>query len=253
MGNDSIQHITDSIIEKLPDTLTATIPHIQRMSGIALPFTARTEHWLGVFFLGMFALLFLCWISDNNILLNKLSVVQKFKERESIFKHTTLTKMNALIFFHIFFAASISMHLYMFTHSEKTPFSIGEYSIVLLYTTIFFATKHLCCMITEYTFVGKRKTKEKTWIDEYFNALGLFSIVLFLSTILYVYGIIPNTTSYISVSYTMYVIMVGLLAWRANLFFLHKKTFFVYILLYLCAFEILPFLLLIQVIRNGVV
>ena len=248
---DSIQYITDTIPCSFPDTVSAAIPQVERMAGLTIPTTVGTEHWVGWLFLGLFSLLFLSWIFDNNILTDKLSVIRKYKERESIFKQTTLTNIYAVIFFDIFLICAISIHLYLITHEKNTCFSLSEYSCILIYTTIFYSIKYFLCLITEYTFMGKKKTKEKTWTGEYFNTLGMFGIVVFLSSILYAYNVIPNKEIHTIISHIIYVIILGIPPLKCVLFFLHKKAIFLYILLYLCTLEILPFLLLIHIIENA--
>ncbi len=245
---DSISQIvrfhSDTI--QINDTSSSTI---MIMNGIEPISCISTENWVGYLLLGLFGMLVLSWIMDKNVILKHLVFPLKLKERVSIFTNTTLTNFYSQALFYLFSLGIIALDIQIVLFKEERIFSGIDYTHIVCYCAAFFGIKYVLMSLFHYVFFNNNKQNDKTLISEYFRILGLISFLLFVITFLCTYSFRTSADSLSTVIIIISITTLLLLTTRMFQFFLHKKLALLYIILYLCTFETLPFLALLKLLK----
>ncbi len=243
--------IEDTIPYWTADTLqsVAALPSRLRMEGILMPSIPSTESWVGWVLFGLLGLLISSWLLDPNAILNSTSFSFKIKERESIFKNSTLTNLYARICFLLFVFGTFGLVLYLYVYNLGDNFTAKRYGSILMVVTAFYAVKYALFILLKYVFAHYSKEAGKAWIVEYFRVISAYCLFQFPLIVLCIYGIPIEPSHYTNMTMLISLLPMCYLTIRLVQFFLLKKTSLLYIMLYLCTFEIIPFLAMVHILK----
>lgn len=250
---DSISNIlSDSSILNIKPLLQDTLQQVAapiRYDGIPIPSLPATEAWVSWAILILSMLLVTAWAIDPHTIYTGFDVSLKSKERESIFKKTSIRNIYSLLFFYIYQTGIIALAVYIGLFQEDKPFALTSYLVILLTIGLAFLAKYLIFKYLEYVFFY-RKNYAKKWIETYFNIIGATSIIILPCVVLYLF--LPSQLSYIPVIITVGCCLVSSVVLIIKLFqlFFQKLLASFYILLYLCTLEILPVFGIISTLKN---
>ena len=257
IAKDSLSALTDSTAYAdsiaqadslhLVDSLRAIAQIPRGFTGIPHPSMPQTESWVFVILILLF-FLFVYSISQSiGLISDTFKTFFQVKERSSIFSKATVNDSRFKFFLIIFAISSISFYAYLQLHNPLQPFSINEFSLFLLTTSIFFGIKSLLFDLIGYVFLGNNVLKLAK--EAYFNVISFWGVCLFPILFLQIY--IP--ASFVGITQLLSLIVsicAGILI-IIKLFqiFFQKILASFYILLYLCTLEILPLLILFKVYK----
>ena len=235
---DSI-HLADSI------RAIALIPH--GFVGVKHPSLPQTESWVFIILVLLF-FLFVYSISQSiGLISDTFKTFFHVKERSSIFSKATVNDTRFRFFLIIFAIGSASFYVYLLLHNPELPFSIKQFSLFLLTTSLFFIIKSLLFDLIGYVFLNTSNLKMAK--EAYFNVVSFWGVCLFPILILQIYipdnfiGITQFLSLIVSISAGLLIII------KLFQIFFQKILASFYILLYLCTLEILPLIILFKVFK----
>ena len=243
---DTLQFLNDSS-KTLPDSLKAIVQIPRGFVGILRPSLPQTESWVFIILVLLF-FLFVYSISQSvGLISDTIKNFFQVKDRSSIFSKATVNNTRFRFFLITFAIGSISFYAYLLLHNPALPFSIKEFILFLLTTSLFFVIKSLLFDLIGYVFLNT--TNLKMAKEAYFNVVSYWGVCLFPILILQIY--IPNNFLGITQILSLIVSVSAGLLIIIKLFqiFFQKIVASFYILLYLCTLEILPLFVLYQVYK----
>ncbi len=261
---DTIKLLTDSM-NMLPDSLSsldsiAAVDSISRadslrlaikipsgFTGISHPSLPQTETWVFLCLLALFFLFVYSIAQSFGLISDTIKSFFQVKERSSIFSKATVNDSRFRFFLIIFSIGVLSFYAFLIMHKTSSPFSIKQYGLFLIATTLFFGLKSLVLDLLGYVFLNPTITSMAK--EAYFNIMSFWGVALAPILILEVYlvnnylGITHFLSLIISISVLILIII------KLFQIFFRKILASFYIILYLCTLEFLPYIILYKVFK----
>ena len=167
--NDSSKVLSDSLAKI--DSITAAdsihsadslksivqIPH--GFIGISHPSIPQTESWVFIILVLLFSVFVYSLSQSVGLISDTIRSFFQVKERSSIFSKATVNDSRFRFFLIIFSIGTISLYAYFLLHNSAVSFSIKEFSLFLVATSLFFAVKSLIFDLIGYVFFTLCKLK----------------------------------------------------------------------------------------------
>ena len=216
------------------------------MRGLPLPYQLRSD-WM------VTSVLFLCFVLASYVLAHgKKHLEQQFKsftlskERASLFDDTTAAdvRYTLVLILQTCILSGFCVYDYFSDHDLILFRTVPHYlllSIYMGYIVLFFVIKWLLYSFVNWTFFNKVRTV--IWLESYFNVVIGAGFLLFPIVLLIVYfDLSPQIAPY----FIGFVIIIAktLLFYKCFSNFFNKIYGILHLILYFCAIEILPDLVL---------
>ncbi len=205
---------------------------------------------------GVLALLVLCFLLFTRIFKGGFTFFKEntrllFSTRENLnlFSETTVTEFwfnFILIFQTILLSAIILFDTFLESDEYKLP-QHSFYTILLFMLTIFVFLffKYLFYKILGYLFDFQDRIR--IWLRSCTIVLSMLGIIAFIPTLMMVYS--QNFHDYLLVFFLgLFILSQLILFYRIIAFFLHEDVNFFFLIAYLCGVEIIPYIILYQVL-----
>lgn len=205
---------------------------------------------------GVLALLVLCFLLFTRIFKGGFTFFKEnsrllFSTRENLnlFSETTVTEFwfnFILIFQTILLSSIILFDTFLESDEYKLP-QHSFYTIVLFMLTIFvfLLFKYLLYRILGYLFNSQDQVK--IWLRSCTIVLSMIGIIAFVPTLMMVYS--QSFHNYLLISFLiLFIISQLILFYRIIIFFLREDVNFFFLIAYLCGVEIIPYIILYQVL-----
>lgn len=218
-----------------------------RHEGISLPFNLEQAD-------GVFVLLLLCFflfscIYKETFVFFKENIAHIFmlqKGQEGYVGETTVKDVwySNFLIFQTTVLISISIYSYFMENGmpvqNMTPLPTILSFIVLV--LLFVAIKVLFYRLIGYVFNIEKGMKR--WIDIYFTTFELLGIIYFIPTLFLIYSTHwhPFIIGFMAI---VFIFTQILLFYRITIFFLKEKFNYLFLIVYLCSVEVIPYLFLI--------
>ncbi|MDR3652971.1 MAG: DUF4271 domain-containing protein [Paludibacter sp.] len=237
---DSLRHF-----DSLKAIVHVTIP--RGFVGIPHPSLPQSESWIFIVLFILFFLFVFTVSRSSGLITETAKTFFQVKERSSIFSKATVNDFQIRFFLIVFSISVISLYIYLFLNKPSTPFTIVEYSYIIIITGLYFGVKALIFDMIGYIFLTPLNLKMAK--ESYFNIIIFLGICLFPLLILQVYA--PNNFGNLIQLISLIISFSAGILVIIKLFqiFLHKLVASFYIFLYLCTLEILPLIVLYQVYK----
>ena len=204
-----------------------------------------SQWWVFVLMLLLFGLLVFSVIRTMVSPADVLKGLFDSKKRAVSFNKNSIDSFEQKVYFFIFSSVTVSLTAYVLNYNVTNEFGFREFFFYFMVFNIFAVIKYFISKVLEYVFFGKAVLK-KIW-EDYLNIFTLLSFLLYLYILLLLFS--PFSFDGISTYVVSALVVLAELVFVVVLIrnFLHKIVVSLYLMLYLCALEILPVLLLIQV------
>ena len=224
------------------DTLavdTATVETKTGFEGIPLPQTSSYESWLGVVLILFVFLL----ARSKKIIQDSVKTLFSLRERTNLFAEPTARDIQNWIYMLLVAGIGFSFFVYELTFGAYIDvFSIGDFLLTALGIIVFFLFKYFSFLFFGNIFFDKTTTRN--WLKSYFTLFFLCGIALFPIAVLLIYNIDILVKIPIIIGIVLIGITLILMLYKLIQIFFHKGYSIFYLLLYLCALEIMPILVL---------
>lgn len=205
---------------------------------------------------GVLALLVLCFLFFTRIFKGGLTFFKEnarllFSTRENLnlFSETTVTEFwfnFILIFQTILLSAIVIFDVFLESDEYKVP-QHSFYTIILFMLTIsvFLLLKYLFYRALGYLF--DIRDRIRIWLRSCTIVLSMTGIIAFVPTLMMVYS--QNLHNYLLIFFlVLFIISQLILFYRVITFFLQGNVNFFFLIAYLCGVEIIPYIILYQVL-----
>lgn len=214
------------------------------------PYTLQGDTYVtGVIFLCFFLLVYVL-MGGKRLFLQKIKSVFHERERQSLFDAEDRTGFSYRIY--LFLLTSFLLGLLFFDYvQDYYPEIFNESSpYILLGVDVGMFIAYYLFKGTLYAFVNWiffDRDRNNRWIDVYFFINYLMGITLFPLVLLVVYFNLPpqSIILYVSIVAILYIIA---LFYKCFSIFFRERYGFLYLIVYFCTLEIIPFLLLWKVL-----
>lgn len=216
------------------------------IEGIPLPYMLRSNDWItGIILLCFFSISYV-FATGRRLLKQKAQNFFFTREHSSIFGQQTAADIHSrfLLMLQTCMFASILFFDYTVDHSSLRtgdygiPFLLSGYILTLI---IFYLVKWGIYRFVNWIFFDKEKAK--LWIETYFFTISTFGIICFPLVLLIVYFDLSPSVTAISCIFILFSVKLLLLYKSFSIFFNSWYGVF-YLIMYFCALEILPSLVL---------
>ena len=251
-AKDSLSAFADSTARAdsvhLADSLRAVALIPRGFTGIPHPSLPQTEPWVFIAVILLFFLFVYSLSQSIGFISDTMKTFFQVKERSSIFSKATVNDSRFKFFLIVFSIGSLSFYAYLLLHNPSSSFSIKEFGLFLLATSLFFGIKSLIFDLIGYVFLNN--TTIILAKGAYFNVVSFWGVCLFPILILQIYisenfiGITQIISLIVSIC-ACFLIIIKLFQ-----IFFQKILASFYILLYLCTLEILPLIILFKVYKQ---
>lgn len=238
--------LTDSV--NLKNILEAPPAFVQRDNAIRhdgrpLPFVLEQTD-------GIFALLLICFLVFSHIgglgfLRNNMSHLFSYEKSLRIQREANIKEVLFSYFLILQTVILVSICLYdIFLEYQPSP-DIGSPLISILSFVVVIGV-FLILKSVLYQFIGyvfDLKGIARLWVRSYFVIIQILGIFYFIPTLLLVYGGYWHTQIFIFMA-ILFIIAQIVLFCRIIIFFIREKFNFLFLIVYLCSVEIIPYLFL---------
>ena len=231
----------------LADSLRAIAQIPRGFTGIPHPSIPQTESWVFIVLLLFFFFVIYTLSQSAGLITDIVKSFFQVKERSSIFSKATVNDSRFRFFFITFALGVVSFYLCLLMHKPDAEFSLKEFGLFVLITSVFILIKNFIFELIGYVFLNHSAFKMAK--DSYFNIFSFLGMALFPLLFLQIYS--PDKFQGVSQIIALIVsISAGLLIiFKLFQIFFHKILASFYILLYLCTLEILPLIVLFNVYK----
>ncbi|PXV68876.1 uncharacterized protein DUF4271 [Dysgonomonas alginatilytica] len=205
---------------------------------------------------GVLALLVLCFLFFTRVFKGGFTFFKEnarllFSTRENLnlFSETTVTEFwfnFILIFQTILLGAIVIFDVFLESDAYKVP-QHSFYTIILFMLTIwvFFFLKYLLYRVLGYLF--DIRDRVKIWLRSCTIVFSMIGIIAFIPTLMMVYS--QNFHDFLLIFFLgLFIISQLILFYRVITFFLQGNVNFFFLIAYLCGVEIIPYIILYQVL-----
>ncbi|MDR1679512.1 MAG: DUF4271 domain-containing protein [Prevotellaceae bacterium] len=168
------------------------------------------------------------------------------KERSSIFIESTANMAQMSTSFVLLFVGSVSLFLYSLFFYARNTCELYYLGLFAIATLAFIGIKLLIFKVIGFIFFEQNLSR--LFIKSYFSILFGLGLLLFPLTVGLIYMPPSLHQSFLILALFLCIVAFFLMIYKTLQIFLHKYSSFFYIMLYLCALEILPILIVLKVI-----
>ena len=211
-----------------------------------------TPDW--IFYIILILLGTVSWLRvfNSKNLINNFTALINYQLTTKLYNENNIIQRRASALLHSIYFFSGGLYLFLiFNHFQWHPAHLSGFILFLCLTgflILLFLIRIFLMKLTGFIFV--RKELFSTYLFHYYltnKVLGLIFIPLTIA-IAYTSGVLPEIIIYISFFIVLSAYILRLL--RTFLFVLKNEILLFYLILYLCAVEILPFLVILKVILS---
>ena len=217
----------------------------KRHEGKALPFSLENTDF--VFVLMLICLLFFTHMKGADFFKQNLQAIISPRRNNSLTKNTTgrETIFSYLLAFQTIILASVSLFNELVEYSPDKPGANSPTSSILIFILViscFFILKLLGYKLLGYVF--DKKEIAYSWIQTNITILEVYGLILFIPTLILIYG---SHWHLQIVAIMLILLIIGqiIVFYRIVIFFLQEKLSFLFLIVYLCSLELIPYLLLV--------
>ena len=233
-------------------------PILEGMPGEPLPYLLHSD-WM------ITTILFLCiLLSSLAVSKEKKYLLQRFKmffvrrERSSMFDDITASdfRYNLFLIFHTCLLLGICVYHYYSYHQPELFANSSHGWLLGLFTLgicLFLGLKSMLYQFINWIFY--QKERNSTWMTSFFNLLIGLGILLLPTVLVIVYFDISSQNSLYTVSFLLILAKISLF-WKCFSNFFEKIHGALHLILYFCALEILPDLILwkgLELVSNNLI
>ena len=210
----------------------------------------KVQNGIFLYFLFCFLISVFAFKIQTKLIVSLYHDFSKTDERKGMFADTTENKLSGKILLTIQTAGLLSIAVYcvllklsiiQFDTSINTFISLSKITVGFL---SFFIIKSILNSIFGYIFFNKERVR--LWSSTYFSLLSLTGLLLFIPILFLFY--LENAYDFLFyLILFLLVFVVFLTIYKIYKIFFSRKNFLLYFILYLCALEIMPLFLAIQV------
>ena len=229
----------------LADSLKAIIQIPRGFIGIPHPSIPQTETWVFVVLILLFLLLVYSVSRSTGFISDTIKTFFQVKERSSIFSKATVNDSRFRFLFILFSTVVLSLNVYFVLHKTDQPFTMHEFWLILVVTSLYLILKLFLFDLFGYVFLNQNNLKVAK--ESYFNILSFLGLTLYPLLFIQIY-LQENLIGITRVmSFIACLIAAILIIFKLFQIFFQKLLASFYILLYLCTLEILPLIILFKV------
>lgn len=246
---DTSMYFSSDKVRYLQQSKEQNINRVRGHEGIKKAFTLENED--GVLILLLVCFLFFTRIYKGGIVFFKENTRLLFSNRENLnmFSETTIREFwfnFILLFQHVLLTAIILFDLFL--ESDKYP--LPQYPFVTILVSLSVLSVFIYSKILFYRFIGyifNIKEYMKIWVRTYIIVLEMMGMIAFVPTLIMVYS---QSFHYILLSFfiVLFILSRLILFYRIITFFLRQHVNFLFLIVYLCTVEIIPYIILYQVL-----
>lgn len=249
MEKDTSMYFSQKKIQSLKETKEQKASIVEGHDGIKKAFTLENED--GVLILILVCFLFFTRIYKGGVIFFKENTRLLFSNREnlSLYSETTIREFwfNFILLFQNVLLTSVIL-FDLFLESDKYPLPKDSFVTILVF--IFVLALFISFNLLFYRFLGyifNIKEYMKIWIRTYIIVLEMMGMIAFIPTLIMVYS---QSFHYILLSFFIVLFFLSrlILFYRIITFFLRQHVNFLFLIVYLCTVEIIPYIILYQVL-----
>lgn len=236
---DTVPQIIENkiIFDKAKDDAT-------RHDGVLLPFSLeRTDYVFGLLIL---CLIFFAHIGGLGFLKDNFGILTSLRKSEKIHKDTNIKETIFTYFLVLQTVVLISIVLYnelveLYPYLSKGTSPMKCILLFVVVIALFILVKLLFYRIVGYIFDIKEITK--IWSKTFITISELLGILFFIPTVLLIY----SNYLHLQIATLMLILLIFaqiILFYKIAVFFIREKFNFLFLIVYLCSSEIIPYLFL---------
>jgi hypothetical protein len=219
---------------------------VVRHSGERLPF--NLEQIDGIFCLLVICILFFAHIYNGGISFLKENIAYLFSPKKASRLHSQTTVKEMIYSYFLVFQSVVLTAICIYDifieletpgQSNGSPFITIIAFIVII--ALFLGAKDLIYKITGYIF-NQQKTMN-LWRRTYMVSIEILGILYFIPTLLLIYSSYYHIQIFFFMLILFLIVQITLF-YQIIVFFINQKFNFLYLIAYLCTFEILPYIFL---------
>ncbi|NDV95511.1 DUF4271 domain-containing protein [Dysgonomonas sp. 521] len=246
----SFDPVKGEIVDATTSQMNASTEHnpddIVRHSGERLPF--NLEQTDGIFCLLVICILFFAHIYNGGVSFLKENIAYLFSPQKASRLHNqTTVKETIYSYFLVFQAvALIAICIYDIFIDFETPGQSNGRPFVTIITFIVIIALFLGIKDVVYKIIGYIFNQQKTmdlWRKTYMVSVEILGIIYFIPTLFLIYSSYYHTQIFCFMLILFLIVQITLF-YQIIVFFINQKFNFLYLIAYLCTFEILPYIFL---------
>ncbi|SHG09249.1 DUF4271 domain-containing protein [Dysgonomonas macrotermitis] len=205
---------------------------------------------------GVLVLLLICFLFFTRIYKGGITFFREntrllfsYRENSNLFSETTITEFwfNFILLFQNVLLTSIII-FDIFLESDNNPLPKDSFATILVFIVIialFISIKSLFYRFIGYVFDMKEYTN--MWQRTYIIVLEMTGMIAFVPTLMMIYS---QKFHFVLIIFfiSLFIISRLILFYRIITFFLRQPVNFLFLIVYLCSVEIIPYILLYQVL-----
>lgn len=240
--------IVDLVNRKVGDNISADKPVDHRHEGIKLPFAI--EHSDSVFIILLFCFIFFAHIYHGGFSFLKDQISFLFSSGKNDRMHGQTTVKEVLYGYFLLFQAIVlisvcayDVFLELDLDTYNTNSALVTITSFILLIALFFGVKDFIYMLLGIVFDMDKMVN--SWRRIYIMAMEVLGMLYFIPTLFLIYA---NYYHFQIVVFMLilFLIVHAILFYQIISFFIREKFNFLYLIAYLCTFEILPYIFLIM-------
>ncbi len=217
-----------------------------RFEGIVPISSPSNESWVCIVLLLFFITLVFLVHNSNGILIGNLrNFVSEEDKSTNLFSVDRLKANYFSVLLRFFSIGVFSLFVYLLLYNSAKEFQSINYFQLIVITIVYYLFKIISFKVLGFVFFQKIITDHI--IKVYFNLFYVFTIVLYPIIIAYIYIPSFNKEYLIGVSVVVFLLFFIFLIIKLFQYLFSKTIAFLYIILYLCTLEIIPFGILFRV------
>lgn len=216
------------------------------MPGIPVPYLLRTDGVITIILFLCLVLVTYIFSAGRKHLLGQFRVFASSRERTNLFDDVAVSdaRYHLMLVFHTCVQIGVCLYGYFTISSSVVPSSVSHLFWLLLFIGV--AVVYMIAKWVEYSLINWvffSKAKNRIWLESYFNVMSWLGILLLPVVLLIVYFDLSPQKA-------LYLILFVLFFAKMLLFYKCFSNFFgkfhgaIHLILYFCALEILPDLLM---------
>ncbi len=219
---------------------------VGRVNGIVSNSHPSNEPWVFIVLLFFFVLfVFLVYSSDGILIGNLRNFVSEDEKSTNFFSVDRLRTNYFSTLLNCFSVGVFSLFIYLLLYNTEKSFGAVNFFQLMAVTVSFYLFKIISFRVLGFVFFQKSVTEHI--IKVYFNLFHLFTFVLYPVIIAYVYLPSFSKEYLIGVSVLLFLLFFIFLIIKLFQYLFTKTIAFLYIILYLCTLEVIPFGVLFRV------
>jgi len=217
--------------------------------GTPHPFALHSQSWFTLLLILQFFVYAYVFIRFRKFWVENIKGLFYIKERISFFADSSLKDNRQTMYLCLFAFINLSVFLYLFIADNYNYSPTNVISILLFFAivSIFFILKYFISKFVGYVFFAWQN-ELKLYENNLFTAVSLLGILLYINNLFLLYSSFEDLTFFYILGGCVLLIFVLLKMFLLLKYFYTQLYFYFYFILYLCTLEILPIVLLYQLL-----